>query len=93
MPGIVISQSQLITRARPTFEDLTQPHRERSQDDRLAADQEVAVGLGLLEGLTDSTVPAATRATLDTMGLIEFFGLEECLQMLSRKPATFTSRR
>jgi hypothetical protein len=46
----------------------------------------------LLEGLTGATVPAATRAKLEAMGLIEFFGLEECLQMLSRKLAILTSR-
>jgi hypothetical protein len=34
----------------------------------------------------------AIRAKLDAMGLIESFGLEECLQMLSGKLAIPTSR-
>jgi hypothetical protein len=37
-------------------------------------------------------LPDAIRVRLDAMGLIEFFGLEECLQMLSRKLAILTSR-
>jgi hypothetical protein len=43
-------------------------------------------------GQPGATLPASTRAKLDAMGLIEFFGLEECLGMLSRKLAILTSR-
>jgi epoxyqueuosine reductase len=46
----------------------------------------------LLGGTTGATLPAAIRAKLDAMGLVEFFGLDECLEMLSRKLAIFTSR-
>lgn len=46
----------------------------------------------LLGGLTAATLPPALHAKLDTMGLVEFFGLEECLQMLASKLAILTSR-
>jgi len=46
----------------------------------------------LLRGSTPETLPPALRARLDAMGLIEFFGLENCLEMLSRKLAILTSR-
>jgi epoxyqueuosine reductase len=46
----------------------------------------------LLEGVTGATLPPSVRGKLDAMGLLEFFGLEECLEMLSRKLAIFTSR-
>lgn len=47
----------------------------------------------LLAGATGATLPASIRAKLEAMGLIEFFGLEQCLQMLSRRLAILTSRR
>jgi epoxyqueuosine reductase len=65
------------------------PFRKWVEDGWEFSEEETAM---LLEGLTGATVPAATRAKLDAMGLIEFFGLEECLQMLSRKLAILTSR-
>lgn len=46
----------------------------------------------LLNGLTPATLPSALYAKLDAMGLIEFFGLAECLQMLARKLTILTSR-
>ena len=46
----------------------------------------------LLEGPTGAPLPPAVRAKLEVMGLPEFFGLDECLQMLSRKLAILTSR-
>ncbi len=46
----------------------------------------------LLQGLTGETLPPATRAKLDAMGLLEFFGPEQCLEMLSRKLAIVTAR-
>jgi len=65
------------------------PFRRRVEDGWEFSEEETAM---LLEGLTGATVPAATRGKLEAMGLIEFFGLEECLQMLSRKLAILTSR-
>lgn len=44
------------------------------------------------EDLIAATWTDAIRAKLDAMGLIEFFGLEECLQMLSSKLAIPTSQ-
>lgn len=46
----------------------------------------------LLGGLTAATLPPALHAKLDAMGLVEFFGLEESLQMLASKLAILTSR-
>jgi len=46
----------------------------------------------LLAGLTPETVPDAIRDRLDAMGLLEFFGERECLEMLSRKLAILTTR-
>lgn len=59
------------------------------EDDWEFSEEETSM---LLEGLTGTKVPDAIRAKLDAMGLIEFFGLEECLQMLSRKLAILTAR-
>ncbi len=36
-------------------------------------------------GLTEDTLPGSIRDKLDRMGLIRFFGLKKCLEMLSRK--------
>ena len=65
------------------------PFRRWVEDGWEFSEQETSL---LLEGLTGATLPDAIRAKLDGMGLIEFFGLEECLQMLSRKLAILTSR-
>ncbi len=46
----------------------------------------------LREGLTPETAPDAVRARLDAMGLTEFFGERECLEMLARKLAILTAR-
>ncbi len=46
----------------------------------------------LLAGLTPETVPEPIRARLDAMGLNEFFGERECLEMFARKLAILTSR-
>lgn len=46
----------------------------------------------LLADLTPATVPESARAKLDAMGLIEFFGEAECLEMLARKLAIQTAR-
>jgi len=39
----------------------------------------------LRKGLTKDTLPGSIRDKLDRMGLIRFFGLKKCLEMLSRK--------
>ena len=52
---------------------------------------EAETGL-LLAGLTPDTAPEPIRHRLDAMGLIEFFGERECLEMLARKLAILTSR-
>ena len=65
------------------------PFRNWVEDDWEFSEAETSL---LLDGLTAATVPEAIRAKLDAMGLIEFFGLEECLQMLSSKLAILTSR-
>ena len=65
------------------------PFRRWIEDDWEFSEEETSL---LLDGLTGATVPDPIRAKLDAMGLIEFFGLEECLQMLSRKLAILTAR-
>jgi epoxyqueuosine reductase len=65
------------------------PFRRWVEDGWEFSEEETAM---LLEGLTAATLPPATRAKLNAMGLIEFFGLEECLEMLSRKLGILTSR-
>ncbi len=46
----------------------------------------------LLSGLTPATLPDGLREKLDAMGLIEFFGPAECLEMFARKLAILTAR-
>ncbi|MGD1147996.1 MAG: 4Fe-4S double cluster binding domain-containing protein [Thermoanaerobaculaceae bacterium] len=65
------------------------PFRKWVEDDWEFSEEETSL---LLDGLTGATLPDPIRAKLDAMGLIEFFGLEECLQMLSRKLAILTAR-
>jgi len=46
----------------------------------------------LLAGATPALLPHALRSKLEAMGLVEFFGERECLEMLASKLAILTSR-
>jgi epoxyqueuosine reductase len=44
-------------------------------------------------GLTSQTVTTSIRQKLERLGLIQFFGVEECLEMIASKLKVFSERR
>ena len=65
------------------------PYRRWVEDEEGFSEEETAQ---LLAGLTPQDLPEAIRSKLAALGLIAFFGLAECLQMLSRKLAILIPR-
>ena len=84
MPGIVISQSQLINRARPAFEDLTQPWR-----DNFTQEIEAAHDAGPLSELT-SPIPASSAARFPQIVQVPArLGEKRCNQIPMRTAVAF----